>query len=101
MDLSKLHEHLVAFDPLKNVDEVKKSNDEELDDLLSKFVKMAIGKVDKQAAKQAAIADAQAAQQAVMDAEAALAQAKERAAKARAVAAAAVDTSKNEGKATG
>ena len=48
-----------------------------------------------------AIANNQAAEQAVKDAQAALAQAKERAANARAVAAAAADTSKNEGKATG
>ena len=99
-DLSKLHEHLLAVDPLKNAPGVKHSIDEEFDVLLSKFVKMSTGKVDKGAAMQA-IANNQAAEQAVKDAQAALAQAKERAAKARAAAAAAVDTSKNEGKATG
>ena len=70
-----------------------KANDAELEDYLSKFVQMAIGK-DLGAAHDA-VAEAEAAKQGVKDAEVALNLAKERAAKASAAAAAAVRATKN------
>ena len=98
-DVSKLPKDLLDFDPLKTTPGVMKANDAELEECLSKFVQMAIGK-DLDAA-QDAVAEAEAAKQGVKDAEVALKLAKERAAKASAAAAAAVRVTKNKDGAKG